>query len=803
MKKKNIYKNLWLWASLFALGCAAFAISLFFYITSGLPPVEELQNRQVVESTKIYDRTGTVLLYDIHGEEKRTVIKSEEIPKFVKDATVSVEDASFFTNPAFDWRGILRAIAVNIIKGRALQGGSTITQQLAKKSFLTDERTIWRKLKELVLASRLEKKYTKDEILTLYLNQIPYGSNTYGIEAAAETFFNKKAGDLTLSESALLAALPNAPSYYSPWGSHTKELMARKNYILDRMHELGYIDSIDLATAKSAKIEFAEQSKTGIKAPHFVEYVQDYLNNKYGEGVVRTSGLKVTTTLDWDLQQAAETAVKDGVKRNTDLYGGMNGALVASDPKTGQILAMVGSADYFDSKNEGNFNVATQGLRQPGSTFKPFAYLTAFEKGFTPDTILWDVPTEFSPDDSKCPTIPNFSATETDDTCYHPQNNDGIFRGPVKMKEALSQSLNLPSVKTLYLAGVGDTISNAQKFGIATLSDRSRFGLSLVLGGGEVKLVELVNAYGVFATEGVKHDISAILKVEDKNGNVLEEYEDTGEQVVDPQYPRLINDILSDIDLRSLLFKNSLPLTQVPGYQIALKTGTTNDFVDAWTIGYSPDLVVGVWAGNNHREPLKSRAGSVLAAVPIWHAFAVDAFKKFAPDTFTKPDPIQSDNPVLRGELPAGDRHEVLYYLNRQNDSQYKNWEAGLQEWLKTNSPDTTKFAVADSTPASPAPAASAPGADDTAITVSSPKNGDTFTDGFNINAQINSPAEIAKIEVYFNNGLLDSKIGDLGQSYSYTAAFSPALKNQQNLLTIKVADKNGKQTEKSLILFH
>lgn len=787
-KIKKLYKQIFLWGLFLALAGGAAVASTLFYIASNLPSVEELQNRQIIESTKIYDRTGEHLIYDVHGEEKRTIIESFEIPDYAKHATISVEDSSFYTNPAFDWRGILRAVYINLTRGgRTIQGGSTITQQLAKKAFLTDDRKIIRKLKELVLAWRLEKRYTKDEILTFYLNQIPYGSNSYGIEAAAGTFFNKKAKDLTLAESALLAALPNAPSYYSPYGSHVKELMARKNFILDQMHELGYIDSFELQNAKNTDLEFAEQSKFGIQAPHFVTYILEYLYKKYGEGVVRTTGLKVITTIDLDLQRLAETAVKNGVKRNTELYGGTNGALVASDPKTGQILALVGSADYFDVKNEGNFNVATQGLRQPGSTFKPLVYLTAFQAGFTPDTILWDVPTEFD-------------TTKKPENSYKPDNYDGAFRGPVTMKEALAHSLNLPAVKTLYLAGLPKSLDNAEKFGITTLGDRERFGLSLVLGGGEVKLVELVNAYGVLATEGTANPISTILRIEDSDGNVLEEFEARGEDVIEPQYPRLVNDILSDIELRAGLLTSSLSLTRVPGYQIALKTGTTNDYVDAWTIGYTPNLVVGVWAGNNHREPLKSKGGSVLAAVPMWSAFFKEAIKKYPQETFTRPEPAPADLPVLRGEFSEGEPHEILYYLNRLDDSQFNNWEEGLSAWLASNTYDRNKFATA---------ANSTPGSiiennkGGIVISIDSPKNGDTLADRLDISANITSKINISKIETFLNKKPIDTKQGDLGVNHEYRASFMLGNLDPQNLLTIKVTDSNNLQVEKTLIVYH
>ena len=349
-------------------------------ISRNLPDPALMENRRVSQSTKIYDRTGQIPLYEIHGEEKRTIIPFAEVPDYVKKATLTIEDANFYNHSAFDWRSILRAFFVNLAKGRIAQGGSTITQQLAKNAFLTPERTVVRKIKELLLAFRLEKKYSKDEIFDLYLNQIPYGANAYGIEAASQTYFKKFAKNLNLAEAALLASLPKAPSYYSPWGAHVDELMNRKDYILKKMSDSGLINEEELKQAKKFQFVFASQI-TGIKAPHFVIAIQEYLINKYGEDFIRTAGLTVTTTLDWELQQLAEKVVLEGAKRNEELYQGTNAALVAQDAVTGQILALVGSRDYFDKEIDGNFNVATQGLRQPGSAIKPFAYLTAFKKG--------------------------------------------------------------------------------------------------------------------------------------------------------------------------------------------------------------------------------------------------------------------------------------------------------------------------------------------------------------------------------------------------------------------------------------
>ena len=796
---------------LVVLAMGAFlAVGFFFYTVRNLPDAEEITQRSVIESTKIYDRTGEVLLYEIHGEEKRTVIPFEDIPDFVKQATISVEDNAFYSHPAFDWRGIVRSIFTDIIRGGVVQGGSTITQQLAKKAFLSDEKTLTRKIKELALAWKLEGRYSKDEILSLYLNQVPYGGNSYGIEAAARTFFNKKAKDLTLSEAALLAALPNAPSYYSPWGNHTDELEDRRRFILKRMNELGYIDEAQLTLAGDNQPKVAAQPTSSIKAPHFVFYVQDYLREKYGEDLLEAGGLEITTTLDWDMQQVAETAIQDGVKRNSDLYGGENAALVAEDPATGQILAMVGSKNYFAAsvpkncqsgktcKFDGQFNVATQGLRQPGSALKPFVYMTSWERGLTPDTILWDVPTEFASGNSNCPATVDFRNDNKE--CYHPENFDGHFRGPVTMQEALAQSINVPAVKTLYLGTLDRTLENLKSFGINTLSDKNRFGLSLTLGGGEVRLSELVGAYSVLAADGVYHKQAVVLKVQDKDGKTLEEYNDAGAKVIEPNYVRLVNDVLSDVDLRAPLYSSSLGLTQVPGYQIALKTGTTNDYRDAWTIGYAPNLVGGIWVGNNNREPLKSKGSSILAAVPIWHDFMTKVLPKKDLETFPRPDPVSSSNPVIRGELVQGEYHEILYYLGRVNDSQFNNWETGVKNWLIYNQVDLNRFKtttsfVLDSTSESVSTG-------EISLDLVTPKNGDFIKDEVQVEADIRSVSKITKLEVYFNNILVESLVKDLGNSYSYKSTIRPANADVQNILVVRATNESGLQSSKEVIVF-
>jgi len=691
-KRKRLFLKIIGLVLLAILGLGFWGLIVITRIAKDLPNPEQLVNRQINQSTKIYDKTGHVLLYEIHGEEKRTIIPFEEIPDYIKKATLAIEDQGFYVHPAFDWRAIVRALITDVMKGQIVQGGSTITQQLAKNTFLTPEQTITRKVKELILSYWIEQRYSKDEILNLYLNQVPYGSNAYGIEAAAQTYFSKSAKDLNLAEAATLAAMLQAPSYYSPWGLHQNELKQREDYVLEQMLNAGFIDEQQKQQAQNFKLEFTSSNIGSIKAPHFVMMVRDYLVNKYGEGVVENGGLGVITTLDYSLQQLAEQVVKDGVQRNTELYKGTNAALVAQDPKTGQILALVGSKDYFDIKNEGNFNVAAQGLRQPGSSIKPIVYITAFEKGYSAESMVFDLPTEFSSYNNICPLI-NINFFDNNPLCFHPENFDGKFRGPVNFRQALGQSINVPSVKILYLAGLVDTIKTAQDFGITTLNDPNRYGLSLVLGGGEVKLIDMVNAYSVFSQEGIKHRQSLLLEVKDSGGRVLEKYIDQANQVVEPQYALIINNILSDIETRAGLFQNSLSLTVFPDREVALKTGTTNDYKDAWTIGYTPSLVVGVWAGNNDNKPMQKNAGSILAAVPIWHDFMDKAIETQIPEFFNKPEDVPESKPMMDGQyIINGETHNILYYVDKNNplgpqpsnpeiDSQFMNWELPVKSW--------------------------------------------------------------------------------------------------------------------------
>ena len=666
---------LFLW--LLVIGVISFLV-LFIYIEITLPAPDSIAARKVTESTKIYDKTGKILLYDIHGEEKRTIIPWNQIPESARKAALASEDAEFYNHKGLDISGIIRAVLKDIRDFDLSQGGSTITQQLVKKSLLGDEKTLTRKLKEALLSIEVEKRFTKDEILWMYLNQIPYGSNAYGIEAASKTFFGKTASELTINESAILASLIKAPSYYSPYGNNVKELTDRKNTLIDRMLALNMISTEEHEKAINEKIDFKFNIKEDF-ALHFVIMIQEYLEDKYGRDTVESGGLKVITTLDAELQTIAEETVKKYAEINKKKYKASNAALVAIDPKTGELLSLVGSVNYSDIENEGNFNVATA-KRQPGSSFKPFAYAMAFQKGYPDSTVLFDVKTEFNPNCS-----PN--AEQKKDKygldCYNPQNYDSRFRGPVTMRQSLAQSLNVPSVKTLYLAGVSDTIDLAEKMGITTLQNRSEFGLSLVLGGAEVRPVDIVSAYGVFANDGIRNPWYFIKRVESANGNILENTTPDPKRALDTQTARLISDVLSDNNARSAVFGYSSSL-YFPSRSVAAKTGTTQKNRDAWVIGYNPTITAGVWVGNNREESMTQEGAGISAAGPMWHEFMAKALEKMPVEEFIKPDLVSSSNPMLNGSYDNSDPHNILYYVGR-SDNQFNNWEWSVRRFFGLN----------------------------------------------------------------------------------------------------------------------
>ncbi|MDO8577274.1 MAG: transglycosylase domain-containing protein [Candidatus Wildermuthbacteria bacterium] len=609
-----------LWVILFSLFLPLMLLAaIFVYYAKDLPRPESLAELTLAQPTKIYDRTGETLLYEIYGEERREPLALEEIPLNLRNAIIATEDANFYHHIGIDPRGIARAILVNLSLRSPSQGGSTISQQLIRSSFLTQKKTLGRKVQEIVLALELERRYSKNEILEFYLNQVPLGANAYGVAAASGLYFQKHPSELSLAESATLAAMIRAPSYYSPFGAHKEELLLRKNYVISRVEDLGLADEQTAALAKLEELVFAESTET-LKAPHFTLRVMDYLLEKYGEEFVRENGLRVYTSLDWKLQEEAEKAMARYAKQNQAFYA-HNAALVAIDPKTGHILALVGSKDWFadpfpkdcspgvNCLFDPKVNVATRG-RQPGSAFKPFAYVTAFAKGVPDTTMVVDELTNFGV----------WGGKE-----YIPQNYDGKFRGPVTLRQGLAQSLNIPSIKVLLeFAGLKESIETAREMGLTTIKDDpSQYGPALVLGGGEVKLLDLVSAYGVFATIGHRAQSLDILRIENSEGKILEQKNSSPIRVLDPQYAAMITDILSDNAARTPVFGPSSPLF-FPSFRVAAKTGTTQDFRDGWIVGYTDSIVSGVWVGNNDNSPMNKEPGVVLAG-PIWHDFMAKA----------------------------------------------------------------------------------------------------------------------------------------------------------------------------------
>jgi penicillin-binding protein 1C len=597
-------------------------LAVFLWFGRDLPDPNKVNAKLSGQTTKFYDRTGQTVLYEVYGDKNRSIIDFDQMPDNVKQATIAIEDKDFYKHGAFSVFGIGRAFT-GVITGTNRGGGSTITQQYVKNALLTDQRTLSRKIKELILAIEIEQRYSKDEILKLYLNEIPYGNQAYGIQTASKTYFNKNAKELTLDEAAMLAAMPQAPSFYSPYGPNTDALIARRNRVLTAMAEQGYITDKQAADAKAtdtlAKVQPRQSRFAGVTAPHFVLYAQDVLSQKYGELKVTEGGLKVITTLDLDKQKAAEEAVAENIATVRRL-GGSNTALSASDPKSGQILAMVGSYNFSD-ENFGAVNVATS-KRQPGSSFKPFAYATMFSKNFGPGTTVYDVKTDFGGG-------------------YVPKNYTNRFYGVQSYRSALAGSLNIPAVKALYIAGIDETLKSAKAMGISTLDRGSdNYGLSLVLGSGEVKLVEMVNAYESFANGGVHYESTPILKVTDPNNKVIEDNTkpQTPKKVLDPQVAYMISSALSDNSARSYIFGSNSPLV-IPGKTVAAKTGTTTDYRDAWTMGYSPNLVAGVWAGNNDNSAMTQSASAVSA--PVWNSFMRKALAKESNEQFKRPAGIK------------------------------------------------------------------------------------------------------------------------------------------------------------------
>lgn len=641
-RQGHFYKRRSFWIK---VGIAAGAMTCFVVISGiwfakDIPGPKGIKKTFSSANTVLYDRNGKEIT-ELHGDQNRTIISFDQMPENIKHATIAVEDKNFYKHGGFDVTGMIRAAYYDARYGSLAQGGSTITQQFIKKAVLSDNKSFWRKYKELVMSVEMEFLYSKNQILQMYLNEIPYGSQAYGIEAASETFFNKPAKELDngivgLSESALLAGLPRAPSHYSPYYGEAGVAIERRNIILDLMATQHYITKDQAAQAKQVDvIALLNQHPlaSGNPAPHFTQYVRQQLVNQFGEKRVDQGGLKVTTTLDLNTQRQAQASIDAGMKK-VNSYGGDNAAMVAEDPKTGEILAMIGSADYGNVKIGGNVNVATA-ERQPGSSFKPFVYATAFKKNYFPGSTIFDLKTDFGGG-------------------YMPQNYNLSQYGPVSMRQALDNSLNISAVKTLYLAGVGDSIQTAHDLGITTLNaGASNYGLSLVLGGGEVKLTDMVASYGTFATQGVKHPQIAIKKVTDGSGHTVWDNKPHSSNALDQQIAYMIQNVLSDNQSRAMVFgtNNYLNLGSRP---VAAKTGTTENFRDAWTMGFTPSLVAGVWVGNTDGTYMNRSADGSIVAAPIWNDFMKKTLGNSPVEQFVKPAGIKSVTvDTLTGKKPG------------------------------------------------------------------------------------------------------------------------------------------------------
>jgi penicillin-binding protein 1C len=645
--KKIFTHSVFVYGLMFLTGVFIFSLGflILWVSTLKIPHLDSFEERRVEQTTKIYASDGETLLFDVFEHARRTKVSFDDISMYIKYATLAVEDNDFYNHRGVQPKSILRAVLINLKNQEFTQGGSTLTQQVVKNSVLTPEKLISRKLKEWIFSIRLEQTMDKDTIFEFYLNETPYGGTIYGVEQASLSFFGKSASDVSIAEAAYLAALPVAPTRLSPYGSNRELLESRQKFVLEEMYKNNYITEEEYKEAIQEEVVFISKEEGGIKAPHFVMYVQEYLEQKYGNDIFDKGGLKIITTLDYDMQKKAETLALEHALRNKENFNAENIALTAINPKNGHILVMVGSRNYSDPEIDGNYNITTS-YRQPGSIFKPFAYAQAFIKGYTPETVLFDLKTQFS-------TTCDPSDLSHSLPCYSPQNYDGIFRGPVSMRDALAQSINVPAVKTLYLAGIYETAELAKSMGLKNLSDISRYGLTMVLGGGEASLLNLTGAYGVFANEGIKVDLSPIIKIENNKGEILEEYKPNKERVLDKKIALTISDILSDNSARTPAFgENSL--LNFPGYDVAVKTGTTNDYRDAWIIGYTPDIVVGAWAGNNDNTPMERRVASFIIT-PFWRDFIQPVLmdKKDLGTLSYFPTFSREDNynlkPVLRG----------------------------------------------------------------------------------------------------------------------------------------------------------
>ncbi|MBI3984914.1 MAG: PBP1A family penicillin-binding protein [Candidatus Levybacteria bacterium] len=663
-----------------------FAAVFYFYILKDLPLPTKLSSTSTPQSSQIYDRNGK-LLYQIYDQKNQIFVPLASVPKDVREATIAIEDRNFYEHGAIDIRGMARA-AVAIVFKQQLQGGSTLTQQLVKNSLLTQERTIPRKIKEVILSFATEFIYSKDQILEMYLNQSPYGGTAWGVEAAAQRYFGKKASDLNLEESALLAGLPQSPTLYSPFGSRPELAKQRQLEVLKAMEEEDFITKEQRQKAQNTPLKYKKLSNE-IEAPHFVLYIKDLLIQKYGQELVEEGGLKITTTLDLDIQNAAQASVAAQINRLPKSYRVSNGAALVTHPGTGEILAMVGSKDYFDSSIDGNVNITTS-LRQPGSSIKPINYATGLINKYNAATTFIDQPTCY----------PNQGGRD-----YCPVNYDGKWHGLVSMRIALGNSFNIPAVKMLKVNGLRAMIATASAMGITTFTDPDNYGLSLTLGGGEVKMVDMAQAFGVFANGGYRINLHPILKILDKNGKIMEEYNPPtspifGKRVLPDGVAFIISDILQDNGARLAAFGGSSELV-IPKQIVSVKTGTTNDYKDNWTIGYTPSYLVTTWVGNNDNTQMSGVVSGVTGAAPIWNDIMSFLLQGKTPEGMSRPaDVIQKQVCSDTGALPPPDGSgascptRLEYFIK---GSEPKNQPPGnTQVWIDKNTQDLAKKGQTD-----------------------------------------------------------------------------------------------------------
>lgn len=664
------------------LGGIIFVVLFYFWILKDLPSPTKLASTSIPQSTQILDRNDK-LLFTIYKNKDLTFVPLSEIPAYMQKATISIEDRNFYYHGAIDLKGVARAL-IAIIFHQRIEGGSTLTQQLVKNSLLTPERTLPRKIKEMILAYATEAVYSKNQILEMYLNQTPYGGTAWGVEAAAKTYFGKHAKDLDLAESALLAGLPESPTAYSPFGSHPEKAKARQEDVLKAMYEEGYITAKQKKQAMNEPLKYRKVANE-IKAPHFVLFVKDLLIRKYGETMVEEGGLRVKTSLDLNIQDYAQASVAAEVSK-LGPYHVTNGAAMVTNPATGEILAMVGSKDYFDTTIDGNVNVALS-LRQPGSSIKPINYAVGLLKGYTAATPFLD--------NSIC--FPNAGQPP-----YCPVNYDRKFHGLLSMRYALGNSVNIPAVKMLKLNGVDSMIATASAMGITTFTDPSRYGLSLTLGGGEVTMYDMAEAFGVFANQGYRVNLVPILKVTDPRGKVLEEYKPPaspifGAKVLPQSVAFIMSDILADNGARAMEFGDNSQL-YIPGKIVSAKTGTTNDFRDNWTFGYTPSYVVSVWVGNNDNSPMTYLASGITGAAPIWHDIMSHLLENKPPQPYTQPsDVIRKEVCVVTGLMPDGKCQTRMEYFVRGTENSLTRYVAENQNmWVDKDTQQPPPPGVAD-----------------------------------------------------------------------------------------------------------